>query len=248
MASEAATGDNPITRIAMGYNILIIEDDEKIAATVKLYLERDGHEVSIAYNGRDGLAEARARRPALIILDLMLPKLDGTDVCRTLRGEADEVYIIMLTARTTEEDKLRGLNLGADDYVTKPFSPRELAARVRSVLRRKREERRGPSELRFKELVINLERHEVLVGNEAVTLTPAEFSLLETFARAPGRVFTRQELVERAFGYDYDGLERTMDAHVMNLRRKIEPDRLQPSYIITVYGVGYKFSAGGHAT
>lgn len=232
----------------MGNSILIIEDDEKIAATVKLYLERDGHEVSLARNGRDGLAEARAKGPALIILDLMLPQLGGTDVCRILRGEANDVYIIMLTARSTEDDRLRGLDLGADDYVTKPFSPRELAARVRAVLRRKREERRGPSELRFKDFIINLERHEVIVRDEPVNLTPAEFNLLETLIKSPERVFSRQELVERAFGYDYEGLERTVDAHVMNLRRKIEPDRLQPSYIVTVYGVGYKFSGGENAT
>lgn len=232
----------------MGHSILVIEDDRKIAATVKLYLERDGYEVSLAYDGREGLAGARALQPALIILDLMLPQLGGADVCRILRGESDDVYIIMLTARSTEDDKLRGLNLGADDYITKPFSPRELAARVRAVLRRRREERRGPSEFRFKDLVVNLERHEVVVRQKPVTLTPAEFNLLETFVRWPERVFTRQELVERAFGYDYEGQERTVDAHVMNLRKKIETDRLQPSFIVTVYGVGYKFSVEGHAS
>jgi DNA-binding response OmpR family regulator len=223
--------------------ILIAEDDRKIAAAIKLYLEREGYAVFIAENGRDALREARARQPALIILDLMLPQLSGVDVCRILRAES-EIYIIMLTARTTEEDKLRGLDLGADDYVTKPFSPRELLARVRAVLRRQRTELTGPTEIRINGLLMNLERHEVSLNENPVYLTAAEFRLLETLIRAPERVFTRQELVERAFGDDYDGLERTIDAHIMNLRKKIETDRTQPSLIVTVYGVGYKFSTG----
>lgn len=239
--------------------ILIAEDDRKIAAAIRLYLEREGYEVFIAENGRDALREARARQPALIILDLMLPQLSGIDVCRILRAES-EIYIIMLTARTTEEDKLRGLNLGADDYVTKPFSPRELMARIRAVLRRQRTEatrgvptpaermESGPTELSVNGLLMNFERHEVSLNGKLVNLTAAEFRLLETFIRAPERVFTRQQLVERAFGDDYDRLERTIDAHVMNLRRKIKTDGPQPSFIVTVYGVGYKFSAGNHAS
>ena len=235
----------------MKRTILIAEDDRKIAAAIKLYLEREGYEVFIAGNGRDALREARAREPALIILDLMLPELSGIDVCRILRAESD-VYIVMLTARTTEEDKLRGLNLGADDYVTKPFSPRELMARIRAVLRRQRPELvQGPTELRVNGLLMNLERHEVSLNEQPVYLTAAEFRLLETMIRSPERVFTRQELVERAFGDDYDGLERTIDAHIMNLRKKIKTDKadgLQPSFVVTVYGVGYKFSAGNHVS
>ena len=178
----------------------------------------------------------------------MLPQLSGIDVCRILRAESD-LYIIMLTARTTEEDKLRGLDLGADDYVTKPFSPRELMARIRAVLRRQRTELSpGPTEIRSNGLSMNLERHEVSLNEKPVNLTAAEFRLLATLIRAPERVFTRQQLVERAFGDDYDGLERTIDAHIMNLRKKIRIDRPETSFIVTVYGVGYKFSPGNHAT
>lgn len=232
----------------MKSTILIAEDDPKIAAVIKLYLEREGYGVFIAENGREALREARARQPVLIILDLMLPQLSGVDVCRILRAES-EVFIIMLTARTTEEAKLLGLNLGADDYVTKPFSPRELMARVRAVLRRQRAELAPrPKEMRLNGLLMNLERHEVSLNEKPINLTAAEFRLLETLMRAPERVFTRQQLVERAFGDDYDGLERTIDAHVMNLRKKIKSDQPQPSFIVTVYGVGYKFSAGNHAS
>jgi len=232
----------------MNRTILIAEDDQKIAAAIQLYLEREGYQVLITGNGRDALREARARQPALIILDLMLPQLSGIDVCRILRAESD-IYIVMLTARTTEDDKLRGLNLGADDYVTKPFSLRELMARIRAVLRRQRPEpTRGPTEIGINGLLMNLERHEVSLDGEPVYLTAAEFRLLETMMRSPERVFTRQQLVERAFGDDYDGLERTIDAHIMNLRKKIRTDRLQPPFVVTVYGVGYKFSAGNHAS
>ncbi len=232
----------------MNKRILIAEDDPKIAATIRLYLEREGYQVLIAEDGRIALAAARAHEPALVILDLMLPQLSGLEVCRILRAEAD-TYIIMLTARTTEQDKLQGLNLGADDYITKPFSPRELMARVRAVLRRQRPELTpGSAEIRINGLLMNLEKHEASLDRKPLSLTPAEFRLLETLARSPERVFTREELVGRAFGDEYDGLERTIDAHIMNLRRKIEPDRLQPCWIVTVYGVGYKFAAGGHAS
>jgi DNA-binding response OmpR family regulator len=173
----------------------------------------------------------------------MLPQLSGLEVCRALRAESD-VYIVMLTARTTEQDKLRGLDLGADDYMTKPFSPRELAARVRAVLRRQRPAPPPASpEVRVEGLLVDFERHEVRLHEKPVPLTPAEFKLLETLVRAPERVFTRGELLERAFGHDYGGLDRTIDVHVMNLRRKIDPGRPRPSFIVTVYGVGYKFSA-----
>jgi DNA-binding response OmpR family regulator len=227
-------------------NILVVDDDRKTVDLIRLYLEKDGYRVLVAYDGRRALELAMARQPGLIILDLMLPLLDGLDVCRTLQSEF-EIPIIMLTARTTEEDKLEGLDLGADDYVTKPFSPRELVARVRAVLRRARTKKEaGLPEVRFGDLVIDFIRHEARVGNQSVHLTPKEFNLLETLVQQPGRVFSRLELLEHAFGFDYEGFERTVDVHVMNLRKKIEPDPGRPTYIQTVYGLGYKFEDVGN--
>lgn len=227
--------------------ILVVDDDKKTVDLIRLYLEKDGYRVLAAYDGQRALELAHQKRPDLVVLDLMLPQVDGLDVCRTLRVRAgSKVPIIMLTARTTEEDKLLGLDLGADDYVTKPFSPRELLARVRAVLRRVAEaEDKGPSQLRYDDLVVDLVRHEVRLGQAPVHLTPREFKLLETLARAPGRAFTRLELLDAVFGFDYDGLERTVDVHVMNLRKKIEPEPDRPRYVITVPGVGYRFE-GSH--
>ena len=222
--------------------VLVVDDDPKTVASLRLYLEHAGFDVTAATDGRQALARARAvPAPDLIVLDLMLPLVDGLTVCRTLRGESD-VPIIMLTARTTEEDRLEGLDLGADDYVPKPFSPRELVARVRAVLRRSPAGPAGGPPIRVGRLTIDPGRREVKVGAKTVELTPREFRLLEAMARAPGRAFTREELVERAFGLDYEGLDRTIDAHVMNLRRKIEPDPTAPAYILTVFGVGYRFA------
>lgn len=224
--------------------ILIAEDDPKTSATIKLYLEHAGFETMVADDGKRALEEARSGHYELVVLDLMLPEIDGLSVCRLLRAES-AMPVIMLTARTTEEDRLRGLDLGADDYVSKPFSPRELTARVRAVLRRTNGNRDdGPTEIRFDEVVINLRSREARVHGKVIQLTPTEFSLIETFAKSPGRAFTRRELVERALGWDFDGLERTIDAHIRNLRRKIDIDRDRPSYISTVFGVGYKFSGG----
>ncbi len=228
--------------------ILIVDDDSKTVAAIKLYLEHDGYETLLAHDGQQALQIARTEQPDLIVLDLMLPHINGLDVCRTLRAESN-VPIIMLTARAAEDDKLRGLDLGADDYVTKPFSPRELVARVRAVLRRR--EPPTPNDkaiLQRNELVVDLQRHAVQVRGRAVTLTPTEFKLLATLLKAPGQVFTRQELVEKALGWDYDGLDRTVDAHIMNLRRKIEPERGAPSLIVTVFGIGYKFAEDERAT
>jgi DNA-binding response OmpR family regulator len=223
--------------------ILVVDDDHKIVDLVRLYLERDGYRVFVAYDGLKALELARQKKPDLIVLDLLLPEVDGLDVCRILRTEG-EVPIIMLTAKTTESDKLIGLELGADDYVTKPFSPRELVARVRTVLRRVgKQAPQGPSELRFDNLVIDRRSHEVQVRGEAVNLTPTEFKLLEVLARDPGRAFSRLELLDLAFGYDFEGFERTVDVHVKNLRKKIEPDPKHPVYIKTVYGVGYRFDS-----
>lgn len=229
-------------RLPVNSRILIVEDDKKIVAVLRLYLEQEGYEIDIAYDGSNAIKKMREKEPSLVILDLMLPQVSGFEVCRTLRNESD-AYIVMLTAKSTEQDKLRGLDLGADDYITKPFSPRELVARVRAVLRRQRTEPTSKvPEIRVEDLVVNIDRREVFVCERPINLTPAEFNLLKTFINAPERVFTRTELVERAFGYDYEGLERTIDAHIMNLRKKIQPDRQQPSLIKTVFGVGYKFS------
>lgn len=223
--------------------ILVVDDDRKTVDLISLYLEKDGYRVLTAYNGHQALDIARLRRPGLIILDLMLPEVDGLDVCRLLREESN-VPIIMLTAKTTEDDKLEGLDLGADDYVTKPFSPRELIARVRAVLRRGMAAETGPELIQFGELEVDFLRHEARVDGNSVHLTPKEFTLLEILIKQPGRVFSRLELLELAFGFDYRGFERTVDVHVMNLRKKIEADPARPKYVQTVYGVGYKFEDG----
>jgi len=220
--------------------ILVVDDDRKIVGTIKLYLENDGFEVATAHDGQTALENARSLNPDLIVLDLMLPKIAGLDVCRILRSKSN-VPIVMLTARTTEEDKLRGLGIGADDYITKPFSPRELVARVHTILRRTKPSR-DLVKLQFGDLVMDLDQHEVRVCGKIVQLTATEFKLLESFVRAPNRVFSRQELIRRAFGHDYEGLERTIDVHVKSIRKKIESENNRPSPIITVYGVGYKFS------
>jgi DNA-binding response OmpR family regulator len=229
----------------MTKKILIVDDDKKNVELIHLYLKQDNYVVFTAYDGREALELARSKQLDLIILDLMLPKVDGLDVCRILRMERSDIPIIMLTARTTEDDKLLGLDLGADDYVTKPFSPRELAARVRAVLRRiNGHGERDMEKLAVGDLEIDFMRHEVRIKGQQVNLTPREFKLLETLARSPGRVYTRFDLMEQAFGYDYDGLERTIDAHIMNLRKKIEDDHSEPRYVQTVFGVGYKFAEG----
>jgi DNA-binding response OmpR family regulator len=230
----------------MSRKILVVDDDKKAAELVRLYLERDGYRVLLAHDGMEALEVARKKGPDLVVLDLMLPLVDGLDVCRILRGES-KVPIIMLTARTTEGDKLDGLGIGADDYVTKPFSPRELVARVRAVLRRTGDEVEAPS-ASYGDLMVDFARHEVRLRGAPVHLTPKEFKLLATLAREPGRAFARLELLERVFGYDYEGLERTLDVHVMNLRKKIEADPTRPAYVVTVYGVGYKFGEGRDVT
>ena len=233
----------------MNKRVLVVDDDAKTVELVRLYLNRDGYRVEVAYDGIEALRLAREIRPDLIVLDLMLPGSDGLQVCQTLRHESD-VPIIMLTARSTEEDKLKGLGLGADDYITKPFSPRELAARVRAVLRRLPDEalERGPQEVRVGDLAVNFLRHEALFLGRPVDLTPVEFKLLGVFAREPGRTFSRAQLIEKVLGYDFDGFDRTIDVHILNLRRKLEPDPSRPKLIKTVYGAGYKLSGDdGHA-
>lgn len=224
-------------------HILIVEDDRKTIELIRLYLEREGFRVTIAQDGRAALDLARQQSPDLMILDLMLPRLNGLELCRTLRSDGLQIPIIMLTAKSTEDEILRGLYLGADDYMTKPFSPRELVARVHTVLRRTADNGAGSRQvLRFGELVIDPFRHEVTWCGNPLPLTPKEFKLLETMSREPGRAFTRLELVQQVFGYDYEGLERTVDAHIMNLRKKIEPDPNRLRFIQTIYGIGYRFN------
>ena len=221
-----------------GKRVLVVDDDEKTVELVKLYLNRDGYKVITAYDGEEALRLAREARPDLIVLDLMLPGIDGLEICRTLRQESD-IPIIMLTAMTTDEDKLTGLDIGADDYVTKPFSPRELAARVRTVLRRIPGER-GPNKITHGDLTVDFLKHEAYISERSLQLTPIEFKLLGTMVKEPGRVFSRAQIIEKALGYDFDGFDRTIDVHILKLRRKLEPDPRNPRYIKTIYGAGYK--------
>jgi len=229
-----------------GKRVLVVDDDAKTVALVKLYLKRDGYRVITAYDGIEALRLAREGHPDLIVLDLMLPGINGLEICRTLRTESD-VPVIMLTAKTTDQDKLVGLDLGADDYVTKPFSPRELAARVRAVLRRLPGER-GPAEIKHGELTVNFLKHEAFLTGKPLNLTTVEFKLLAALIKEPGRVFSRAQLIGNALGHDFEGFDRTIDVHVLNLRRKLEPDPGHPRYIKTVYGAGYKLAEVGSDT
>jgi two-component system alkaline phosphatase synthesis response regulator PhoP len=221
--------------------ILVVDDEKQIVKLARDYLERASFRVLTAGDGVIGLAAARRERPDLIVLDLALPGMDGLDVCRALRRESD-VPIIMLTARVEETDRLIGLELGADDYITKPFSPRELVARVRTVLRRVGGTVQQPGILRVADLEIHLEGHRVSRDDQPINLSRIEFNLLVILAQHPGLTYTRAQLLERIHGYAFEGYDRSIDAHVKNLRRKLEPDPSQPRYIITVYGVGYKFN------
>ena len=229
----------------MAATVLIVEDDPTTIDLARLYLRRDGYRVLTASDGLEGLNVARERRPDLVVLDLMLPKVDGLTVCQELREESN-VPIVMLTAMVDEEDRLRGLDLGADDYLTKPFSPRELAARVRAVLRRtsKFAAEQGPRRMSSDGLTVDVERHTAETDGRKVKLTPTELRLLATLMQEPGRVFSRDNLINRVFGEDFEGFDRTVDTHVANLRRKLEGPVERPRYIQTVYGAGYRF---GHA-
>ncbi|HEX8867119.1 MAG TPA: response regulator transcription factor [Lentzea sp.] len=220
--------------------ILVAEDDENQAELVRRYLEQDHHRVVVVHDGRDALDVVRARQPELVVLDLMLPGLGGLDVCRALRADSD-VLVLMLTARSTEDDLLHGLGIGADDYMTKPFSPRELVARVRTLLRR-RTTRPAPV-FKVGPIVVDPVKHEVSVRGKPVECTPGEFGLLEVLASEVDRVFTREQLLDRLHGDSYL-TARTIDTHVKNLRRKIETDSRTPQHLVTVYGIGYKLTAG----
>ncbi|GAB4544780.1 MAG: response regulator transcription factor [Anaerolineae bacterium] len=225
----------------MSKRILIVDDEPKIVRVLRGYLEMAGFQVIAAYDGTEALAVYRKEAPDLIILDLMLPEVDGLDVARAIRRESD-VPIIMLTARVDEADRLIGLELGADDYVTKPFSPREVVARVRAVLRRVGGTEPGSRILSAGDVSLDLDKRQASVRGRSVELTPTEFDLLATLVENPGRVFSRMQLLDRIQGYAYEGYERTIDAHVKNLRHKIEEDPRHPRYVLTVYGMGYKFA------
>jgi two-component system, OmpR family, response regulator RegX3 len=229
----------------VGERILIIDDEHSVHDVARAYLERESYDVMSAISGRDGLALARALRPSLVVLDLMLPDLTGEEVCTEIRHES-EVPIVMLTARSSEDDRINGLDIGADDYLVKPFSPRELVARVRALLRRTGGAGAATEAvLTFDSgrLCLDPDRHQAIVEGRRVELTPSEFKLLLALGRTPGRVFSRFELINRVQGHDYEGYERTIDAHVKNLRRKIEPDAGRPHWLQTVHGVGYRLAA-----
>ena len=221
--------------------VLVAEDDPKQAELVRRYLCREEHTVRVVADGRSAIDEVRRERPDLLVLDVMMPGVDGLDVCRVLRREYD-LPVLMVTARAGADDKLLGFDLGADDYLTKPYDPRELMARVRSLLRRAHA--RTAAVLRVGDLVLDPVRHEVRVGERQVLCTPAEFRLLATMVAAPDQVFSRGQLVGQAYGLDGHITERTIDVHVANLRKKIEDDPRDPAYLRTVYGVGYKVTDG----
>lgn len=220
--------------------ILVVDDELRIVKQARDYLEHSGFRVMEAGDGKTALATARQARPDLVVLDLNLPAMDGLDVCRALRRESD-VPIIMLTARVEETDRLIGLELGADDYISKPFSPRELVARVKVILRRVQGGVRQPGLLRAADLEIDLNGHRVTRAGETIAMSRTEFNLLATLAQHPGQTFTRAQLVDRLHNVAYEGVDRSIDAHIKNLRRKLERNPAEPRYIVTVFGVGYKF-------
>ena len=222
-----------------GQKILIIEDEKKISEIVKAYLEKEGFRVTLAGTGEDGL-KALKENPDLIILDLMLPDMQGEELCTIIR-EGSDVPVIILTAKSGEEDRVKGLGIGADDYVVKPFSPRELVARVKAHLRRAVKTRRKTYSYNNGDLTIDIEHHEASRGGSPIVLTPTEFKILVSLAENPGRVLSRDQLVNIVLGYDFEGYDRTIDAHVKNLRHKVEKDSKSPEFIQTVYGMGYKF-------
>jgi two-component system alkaline phosphatase synthesis response regulator PhoP len=221
--------------------ILVVDDEIKILQLARDYLQHAGFAVLIADSGKAALAIARLEKPNLIVLDLGLPDMDGLDVTRALRKESN-VPIIMLTARGEESDKLVGLELGADDYLTKPFSPKELVARVRAVLRRAETTPTNEELIRLGEITLDVPRMRVTRGEHPIELTPTEFELLAALARQPGRIFTRAQLLDAVHGVAFESYERAIDAHIKNIRRKLEPDPREPHYVLTVYGVGYKFA------
>lgn len=228
----------------MTKKILVVDDEERLRILLQSYLRQEGFEVVTATNGSEALYVARQEQPDLIILDLMMPEMDGFSFMNAHKKEAD-TPVIILTAKLDEQDKVLGLELGADDYVTKPFSLRELTARVRAVLRRVGQVPPAPEQLRAADVVLDRATRLVQVGNQRIDLTPSEFDLLAALMASPGRAFTRAELLDRVQGMAYEGYERTIDVHVRNLRSKIESDSRHPRYIETVFGIGYRFSMDG---
>jgi two-component system alkaline phosphatase synthesis response regulator PhoP len=228
----------------MAHRILVVDDDREIVRLVRAYLEKSGYEVLVAYDGETALHILRRDRPDLVVLDLMLPGRDGLDVTRVVRRDAGlaAMPIIMLTARVEDHDKIVGLELGADDYVAKPFNPSEVVARVRAVLRRVQGEAAPPRILRAGCVVIDLDRHQVEVEGKLLYLTPTEFAMLRALAEQPGHALTRSELIERGLGYSYEGLERTVDSHIKNLRRKLDEAGNSAFLVETVFGVGYRLA------
>ena len=220
--------------------ILLIEDETLVSDVIKKYLEKEGYEVYVTDNGAEALNLFRSLNPAMIILDLMLPDMDGEDICKEIRKESD-VYIIMLTAKSSLEEKIEGLGIGADDYLIKPLSPRELVARVNAVFRRLGKEDEDVIIINDGEIVINNEERQVYKKGEVIDLTPNEFDILYTLAKNKGKVFSREMLIEIVFGMDFEGYDRTVDTHIKNIRKKIEEDSKNPKYIHTVVKVGYKF-------
>lgn len=225
------------------YSVLIVDDDVKLAKLLQTYFDKENFITYTANDGLTALHMVRERKPDIMILDLMLPGMDGWDVCRKIRRDND-IPIIMLTARDEESDRLVGLEIGADDYVTKPFSPKEVVARAKAILRRAYKEVVHHEPIRAGSLVIDLERHQVTLGDQYIELTPTEFKILELLASNTGKVYNRLQIVEQTQGYAFESYERTIDAHIKNLRRKIESNPKEPRYIQTVYGVGYKFAGG----
>lgn len=228
--------------------ILVVDDDRQLVRLMQSYLLQANYEVLTAYEGASALAAIRHDRPDLVILDLMLPDRDGWDILRSVRSDERiaTLPIILLTARIEDTDKIIGLELGADDYITKPFNPREVVARVRAVLRRTTgTPTQQPRHLQIGGLAMDLDRHEVAIEGQKLDITPTEFEILKLMMENPGHAFTRLELIEKGLGYSYMGMERAIDSHIKNLRKKIEPDPANPSYIQTVYGVGYRLRSDG---
>ncbi len=230
-----------------GQTILVVDDSKETVRAIRVYLEQSGYQVLTAYEGATALHMLRREQPDLIVLDLMLPDRDGLDITRVVRQDntLKGIPIIMLTARVEDHDKIIGLELGADDYITKPFNPREVVARVRSVLRRSSGEITTDHDraLRFEDLRLDPSHRQFTVDGRAIDLTRIEFDLMQVLMSSPGHVFTRAELIESALNYDYEGLERSLDTHIKNIRKKIEPDPKKPDYIQTVYGVGYRLGS-----
>lgn len=228
---------------AVGAYVLVAEDDPKQAELVRLYLRHDGHSVQVVHDGQAAIDEVRRRQPDLLILDLMMPVVDGLDVCSTVRRDF-ALPVLMVTAKASTNDKLRGFDLGADDYLAKPYDPRELVARARALLRRTEPADEGASPLRVGALVVDQARHEVRIGERTVECTSAEFHILTTLVGAPDRVFSRAQLLDLSYGPDAYITERTIDVHIKNLRKKLEVDPRAPRYLRTVFGVGYKVTDG----